>query len=98
MDKKLLTIIVVVLALGGLFFLGRGILVPETLDSTQSLSVPEDATGITLTAEELQALKDEGLELSSSEDAEAKKLQSVRTSDEIEAIEADLDGTDLSGL
>lgn len=64
----------------------------------ESLAIEQDLTPIELTQEEQQALKAEGLQASSGEDAVAKKLQSVRSSDELGAIEADLNETNLSGL
>jgi len=76
-----------------LFFLNRG---PSY--QKESLTIEQDLTPIELTQEEQQALGAEGLAVPFGEDATAKKLQSVRTSDELDAIEADLNETDLSGL
>ena len=64
----------------------------------ESLTIEQDLTPIELTQEEKQALQAEGLTMPSREDAAAKNLQSVRTSDELDAIGADLNETDLSGL
>lgn len=88
-------IIIVVLAVvigGALIFLSRG------LDQKERLIIEQDLIPIELSQEEQQALQDEGLQIPSGEDALAKDLQSVRSSDELGAIEADLSETDLSGL
>jgi len=95
-NKNILIIAIialVVIALGaGFFFLTRG------LDQKESLTIEQDLTPIELTQEEEQVLQDEGLAIPSGEDALAEDLQSVRSSDELDAIEADLLETDLSGL
>ena len=75
-----------------MFFLNRG------SDQKESIIVEQDLTPIELTQEEQQALKDEGLAIPSGEDVAAKNLQSVRSSGELDAIEDDLNETDLSGL
>ena len=74
--------------------------VPESqpLEQKESLTIEQDLTPIELSQEERQALKDEGVTIPSGEDALAKDLQSVRSSDELDAIEADLNETDLLGL
>ncbi len=64
----------------------------------ESVTVEQDLTPIELTQEEQRALQAEGLVMPSGEDAAAKKLQTVRTSDELGAIGADLNETDLSVL
>ena len=93
MNKKTLIIIIALVVIGGVFiFLNR---VPS---QKESLTIEQDLTPIELTQEEEQALKDEGLAIPSGEDALAKDLQSVRTSDELDAIEADINETNLSGL
>lgn len=90
-------LVLVVIAGSALFFLTRG---PEGQPAYQkeSLTIEQDLTPIELTQEEQQALQDEGLTIPFGEDALAKDLQSVRSSDELDAIEADLNETDLSGL
>lgn len=85
------TLVIVVVVAG--FFLTRG---PSY--QKESITVEQDLTPIELTEEEQQALKDEGLTIPSGEDALAEDLQSVRISDELDAIEADLNETDLTGL
>lgn len=64
----------------------------------ESLTIEQDLTPIELSQEEKQALQDAELTIPSGEDALAKDLQSVRSSDELDAIEADLNETNLSGL
>ncbi|MDP3093879.1 MAG: hypothetical protein Q8N16_03900 [bacterium] len=96
MNKNTLIIIVIALIIivgGALLFLTRG---PSY--QKEFLTIEQDLTPIELSQEEQQALKDEGLQLPSGKDAAAKNLQSVRSSDELGAIEADLNETDLSGL
>lgn len=85
-------IALVVIVGGALIFLNRG------LDQKEQLTIEQDLAPIELTQEEQQALKDAGLAIPSGEDALTKDLQSVRSSDELDAIEADLNETNLSGL
>ena len=93
MNKKTLIIIITLVIIGGVFiFLNRG------FDQKEQLTIEQDLTPIELTQEEKQALQDEGLTIPSGEDALSKDLQRVRTSDELDAIEADINETDLSGL
>ncbi|KKT28271.1 hypothetical protein A3G55_02875 [Candidatus Giovannonibacteria bacterium RIFCSPLOWO2_12_FULL_44_25] len=93
-NKLIIAIIILVVVAGGvLFFLNRG---PSY--QKESLTIEQDLTPIELTQEEKQALQAEGLTMPSREDAAAKNLQSVRTSDELDAIGADLNETDLSSL
>ena len=97
-NKKIFIIAgtVLVIIAGTVFFLARG---PETQPyQKESLTLEQNLAPIELTQEEQQALKDEGLQLPSGEDALARDLQSVRSSDELDAIEADLNETNLSGL
>ena len=109
MNKTTLIIaglLLVIIVGGAIFFLTRG---PESqpsyqpevkqpLEQKESLTIEQDLAPIELSQEEQQALQDEGLTIPLGEDALAKDLQSVRSSDELDAIEADLDETDLSGL
>ena len=54
---------------------------------------------IELTSEERQALQDEGIDLpSNEEDSAIQALQDVSASDELDAIEAELNATDLLDL
>ena len=99
MNKNTLIIagIALVIVVGGtIFFLTSG---PETQPyQKESLTIDQDLSPIELSSEEQQALQDEGFAIPSGEDVIAKDLQSVRSSDELDAIEADLNETDLSGL
>ena len=90
--RIILGIALIVIVGGTLIFLNRG------SDQKESLTIEQDLTPIELSQEERQALQDEGLVTPSGEDALAKDLRSVRSSDELDAIEADLNETDLSGL
>lgn len=93
-NKLIITIIaLVVVAVGVFVFLNRG---PSY--QKESLGVEQDLTPIELSQEEKQALQEAGLQIPSGEDALAKDLQSVRSSDELGAIEADLNETNLSRL
>ena len=95
-NKNILIITIitlVVVAAGVLFFLNRG---PSY--QKESMKIEQDLTPIELSQEEKQALQKIGLTVPSGEDAIAKDLQSVRSSDELGAIEADLNESNLSGL
>ncbi|MDP2926837.1 MAG: hypothetical protein Q8N65_01725 [bacterium] len=94
-NKNTLTIAIIILVVAGgvLFFLNRG---PSY--QQESLIIEQDLTPIELSSEEQQALQDAGLQMPSGEDALAEKLQTVRSSDELDAIKADLNETNLSGL
>lgn len=89
----IIAIVLVIVAAGVLIFLNRG---PSY--QKESLTIEQDLMPIELSQEEKQALQDAGLTIPSGEDALAKDLQSVRSSDELDAIETDLNETDLSGL
>ena len=94
MNKKTLIIIIALVVTGGVFiFLNIG-----GPNQKEFLTIEQDLTPIELSQEEELALQDEGLTIPSGEDAIAKELQSVRTSDELDAIEADINETNLSGL
>ena len=96
LNKNTLIIVIialVVVAAGVFVFVNRG---PSY--QKESLTIEQDLTPIELTQEEQQALQEAGLTFPSGEDALAKDLQSVRSSDELDAIEADLNETNLSGL
>ena len=93
--KNIYIIIIAVFAIvigGALIFFNSG------PDQKEQLTIEQDLFPIELSQEEAQALQDEGLGVLSGEDALTKDLQSVRSSDELDAIEADLNETDLSGL
>lgn len=94
MTKNIFSVIILlalIIVIGALFFLTRG---PEK----ESLNIERDLTPIELSEEEKRALQDAGLTIPSGEDTLAKDLQTVRSSDELGAIEADLNETDLSRL
>ena len=96
MNKNILIITIialVVIAAAVFVFVNRG---PSY--QKESLTIERDLTPIELSQEEKQALQDAGLAAPAGEDAAAKKLQSVRSSNELGAIEADLNETNLSGL
>ncbi|MBI2068529.1 MAG: hypothetical protein HYT67_00245 [Candidatus Yanofskybacteria bacterium] len=92
-NTLIIAVIILVVAGGVLFFLNR-----DPSYQKESLTIEQDLTPIDLTQDEKQALQAEGLAFPSGGDAAAKNLQTVRTSDELDAIEADLNETDLSGL
>lgn len=95
-NKNILIItgITLVIVVGGVvFFLNR---TPSY--QKESLMIEQYLTPIELSQEELQALKDAGFTMPSGEDTLAQDLQRVRSSDELDAILADLNETDLSGL
>lgn len=101
MNKKTLIIAVVVLIIivGGVLFFRQKQSESQLLYQQEALTIEQYLTPLELTSEEQQALQDEGIEpLSTEEDIETKALQNVRSSDEIDDIEADLIETDLSGL
>ncbi len=87
--------LVLIVVVGAIFFL--------TNDTTQlfqkeQIVIEQDLAPIELTLEEQQALQDEGLMTPPTEDVSTDDLRGVRSSDELDAIEADLNETDLSGL
>ena len=95
-SKNTLIIVIialVVIAAAVFVFVNRG---PSY--QQESLMIEQDLTPIELTQEEQRALKEAGLSAPDGEDAAAKKLQSVRSSDELDAVEAELNETNLSGL
>ena len=96
MNKNTLIIAIialVVIAAGVFVFVNRG---PSY--QKEALTVEQELTPVLLSSEEKQAFQEAGLTAPSGEDAIAKDLQSVRSSDELGAIEADLNETSLSGL
>lgn len=93
-NTLIITIIALIVIVGGtIFFLNQN---PSY--QKESLIIESDLTPIELTPEEQQALREEGLQMPSEKDPAAEALQSVRSSDELDAIEADLNETDLSAL
>ena len=62
------------------------------------LELDADTEPVSLSAEEVQALSDAGIELPSGTDADTTDLLNVSVSDDLGAIEADVNETDLSGL
>ena len=87
----------VILLGGGFYFLERGPL-PQFEKEKESLNLENDLISLELTQEEEQVLQNEGIASVSEEDAQAEALQTVRSSDELFAIEADLNETNISGL
>lgn len=99
MNKKTLIIVIAVVILvgGAIFFLNRD--TGESLLLKESIILEEDVMSIGLTTEEIQALADQGLEApSSGPDAKTETLQGVRFSDDLNAIEADIEETNLTGI
>lgn len=93
-NTLIITIIALIVVVGGtIFFLNQN---PSY--QKESLIIESDLTPIELTPEEQQALREEGLQMPSEKDTAVEVLQSVRSSDELDAIEADLNETDLSAL
>ena len=92
-NTLIIAIAVLVVVAGVFVFVNRG---PSY--QKEALTIEQDLTPIELSQEEQRALKEAGLSAPDGEDAAAKKLQSVRSSDELGAIEADLNETNLSGL
>lgn len=66
--------------------------------SKGTITVEQDITPVELTPEGKEALKNAGLAFPEGEDPAAKNLQTVRSSDDPTAIEADLQETDFSQL
>lgn len=98
MNQKIFIIagVILVIVVGAIFILTSE---PKTEPyQTEQLIIEQDLTPIELSSEEQQTLQEEGLVIPSGEDILAKDLQDVRSSDELDAIEADLNETDLSGL
>jgi len=97
MSKNILILVGVLLVVGVLVV----ILAPQPQPSEQREAVTLEAglEPIVLSQDEKQMLLQEGFSLlpEGADDA-AQNLQSVRSSDELDAIEADLDETNLSGL
>ena len=104
MNKNILVIIIIliIVIIGVVAFLNRESdgsgSETQLLDQKESLTVEQDLTPVELSLEEQQAAIEQGIEFSTEEDSEAINLQNVRISDELEAIEADLNETDLSGI
>lgn len=104
MNKNILIIIIIliIVIVGVVVFLNRGSEGPEAetqlLDQKESFTIEQDLTPVELSPEEQQAAVEQGIEFPAEEDSKAINLQNVRISDELEAIEADLNETDLSGI
>ncbi len=101
--KFIFIIIVIILAVAGVWFLlGKQPQVElsqkESFSQKDYLPVEQDLAPVELTPEEKQALQEQGLEFVEGEDKTIKELQTVRSSDELEAIQADLRETDLSSF
>ena len=100
MEKNTLIIgiaALVVVVIGVFFFLDGELKQGEF--QTEQLDVGQTLSPIQFSQEELEALQNEGITPPSEGlDIKAEDLQTVRLSDELDAIEADIDETDVSGL
>lgn len=92
-NKVIVVGVVLIIIIGAMFFLNQ-----DSTYKKESLMIEQGLISVELTKEEEQALQDEGLQMPSEEDALAEELLSVRSSDEIDAIDADINETNLSGL
>lgn len=99
-------VIVILIAAAGIWLwltnLSKEIQSPEIIapgEKKVSLSVSEELLPIELSEEEKAALQEEGIEPpSSKKDNQTNALQEVRPSDQLLAIEADINSTDISGI
>ena len=98
MNTKYIIIAVAVALFAGVAFYLYQSGSPIAEQIRETLRLESDLAPVALSAEELQALKDAGIEPPSTFDDGTANLQSVLSSDAVGAIESDLDGTDLSGL
>ena len=103
MNKKTLivtiAIIIIIILIAFTFFVIR----PKTkllneVEEKETIFLEEELKPIPLTEEEEKILTEEGVSLPSYEDPKTIDLKNVRVSDEIEAIEKDLNETDLSDI
>lgn len=99
MNKISILLIVVALAGGAaLVLVKNNTFFDQKVDQKEMIATNHDLMPIELTPEERRALEDAGLTMPDEEDPILKNLQSVRSSDDIGAIEADIQETDLSQL
>ena len=92
----IIAVVIVVFVAGVFLWIQRG--VPLPFLEKESLSVQEELGPVSLTQEELETLKKEGLSIPSGADSKTEDLKSVTSSDELGAIESDTNETDLFGL
>lgn len=71
---------------------------PQTREEKTRLTIEQDLTPLELSAEERAVLLQEGVSLAEGTDGATENLQSVRSEDNLAAIEADLNETNLTGL
>lgn len=99
---KRIIILIIIVVVVGLYFFFAGTRVEEGTDDVQvdareTLMIEQDLLPVELLEEEQNALIEEGIALPfEKEDMIVIDLQNVRSSDELEDIEADLNETDLS--
>ena len=99
MNTKYIVIVVAAALFAGLAFYVWNSGAPLAEQARQLLQLEQDAAPVTLSADEEKALMDAGFApASTGADGETDALQSVYTSDELDIIGSDIDGTDLSGL
>ncbi len=65
---------------------------------TEKLTAEEDLSALQLSAEEQQALTQEGLSMPDGKDAATEKLTTVNSSDGLDNIEKDINGTDIANM
>lgn len=105
MNKNIIIIggLAIIVLLGGvLIFVSRQAKNPtggsQSSEKKEQLAIERDLAAVSLSVEDQQELKSEGLQMPSGQDSLAKGLQTVRVSDGIASIEKDLQETNLSGL
>ena len=108
MPKNLPLVIViavgVIIAVAGIYYYLAGQIpqLPQIMNplsqKTEKLMLEQDLTPLELSAEEQQALKEQGLSMPSGTDSQTEKLQTVNQSDDLSAMEKDIEGTDTSNM
>lgn len=98
MNTKYIIIVVALALFAGVAFYVWQSGSPIAEQVRETLRLDSDLAPVALSAEELQVLEDAGIETPSTFDDGTADLQSVSSSDELDAIKSDLDETDLGGL